>query len=346
MKNIINKLLVLTIGSSLLFSCGQTKRDILIPYPNDITFEDLSLDRFSYSIPNQPFKSGNDKTGIVTVNVKSNGDGTYSGFAMSNKNWRSYPWNLSSFGALNITPEQKKSSIDSTIFSVYTTRPNHTETYLVGCVKDDDANITLSSPAIVEHILVGNTTYNFLLESYGSTYSGTLDAQTQQYSFDGTPVRNIMNPNTSTTMYGRFRLPGPGGANLIRLAGAEILAKMAAGKTAADAARTAGKPADQVVADSTAAATATRKGFVKLTIDGYIGNVQTGAVDYWLAIRPGVDPENAELDYVAPDWFKVDLTALGTVDKLVFHLSSSYTDSNGKMLYPSFFCLDGIRLKK
>lgn len=346
MKTIINWLSILAIGSVMLVSCVKTNRDILVPYPNDITFEDQPLNRFAFKIPEAPFKAGNAKSGVVTMNVKNNGDGTFSGFAISNKNWRSYPWNLSSFASGGSTEKQMKESIDSTIFSVYTTRPNHTGTFLVASVKDDDANITLANASVVEHILVANTTYNFLLESYGSVYSGTLDEATQQYLPDGKPIRNIQNPNTSTSMYGQFSLPGPGGSTLIRLEGDEILAKVAAGKAAADAGRINGKTADQIIADSTDAADGVSKGYVKLTVNGFKGGSATGTVEYWLAIRPNVDAGNPDLDYIAPDWFKVDLTSLGSVDKLVFHLSSSYTDGMGSMLYPPFFCLDGIRLKK
>lgn len=331
-----------------IMSCTKTKRDVLIAYPNDINFEDQTLGRFAYNIPDGPFKSGDAASGIVTMNVKKNGDGTYSGFAVSNKNWRSYPWNLSpDFAPGSVTPSQIKSSIDSTIFSVYTTRPNKTNNFLVACVKGDDANITLSSASVVEHILVANTTYNFLLESYGSIYSGTINAANQQYSLTGTKVRNILNPNTSTAFYGRFTLPNAAGnTNTIRLAGDEILAKRAAGHTAAEASRLAGKLPAAVAADSTAVASALAKGYVKLTINGFNGSSATGKVDYYMAIRPNVDPANPTLSYIAPDWFSVNLNSLGTVDKLVFHMSSSYQDDMGNMLYPPYFCLDGIRLKK
>lgn len=345
-NNILTAITLFFIGSTVLFSC-KTKRDVLIPYANDITFEEQPLDRFSYNIPDAPFKAGDAASGIITVNVKNNGDGTFSGFAVSNKNWRSYPWNLSpDFAPAGLTPDQLQSSIDSTIFSVYTTRPNHTGTYLVGCVKDDDASITLDNASVVEHVLVANTTYNFLLESYGSIYSGTLDPATQQFLINGTKVRNIQNPNTSTAAYGRFTLPGPGGKNLVRLESDETLSKIAAGKAAADAARLSGKTVSEAAEDSTAAADALSKGYVKLTVNGFNGTSATGSVDYWLAVRPNVDPANPTLKYIAPDWFKVDLTSLGVVDKLVFHLSSSYKDSNGNMLYPPYFCLDGIRLQK
>ena len=346
MKLNINRIAMLGLGCALLFSCSKTKKDIQVPYPADITFEDIKSDWSTFKIPDANFSSGDAKTGRVTMNVKKNSDGSFSGFAISNKNWRSYPWSLSSFGPVGLAQDKIKASIDSTAFSVFTTRPNRTGNFLVASVKDDDANITLDKPSVVEHILVANTTYNYLLESYGSIYSGTLDAKTQSYLFTGTPIKNIMNPNQAPAMFGQFKLPGLNGENLIRLAGTEILAKAAAGKAAADAARLDGKDAATATADSTKAAAAIAKGYVKLTINGFKGGTATGNVDYYLAIRPNVDQQLPQLSYIAPDWFKVDLSSLGTVDKLVFHLSSSYVDGNGKMLYPPYFCLDGIRVKK
>ncbi len=347
MKKIKLYKVVLFVTGLFFLSCTKIKRDVLIPYPDDILFEDQTLGTFTFNIPTAPFSSGDAKTGVVTMNVKNNGDGTFSGFAVSNKNWCSYPWGLSpDFGPATPTAAQIKAGVDSTIFSVFTTTPNRTNNFLVACVKDDDANITLANPGIVEHILVANTTYNYLLETYGTNYSGTLTATTQEYSLTGTKVRNIQNPNTSTLMYGRFRLPGPGGSNLVRLAGHEILEKRKAGKAAADASRLAGNTPTKVAADSVAAYNAFFTGFVKLTVNGFRSGAATSSVDYWLAIRPNVDPANPTLNYIAPDWFKVDLTSLGAVDKLVFHLSSSYKDVSGNMLVPPYFCLDGIRLKK
>lgn len=333
--------------SSFLFACKKEDKGVAVPAPHDITFEELAPGELSFKIPDGPFKAGDASTGIVTLNTKKNPDGTFSGFAMSGKNWRSYPWNLSpDFAPATVTPEQVKSAIDSCIFSVYTNRPNYTGNYVVAGVKDDDAAITLERAAVVEHILVANTTYNFLLETYGSTFSGTLNPATQAYDLTGTKVRNPNNSNTSTERYGRFTLPGPGGSSLISLAGQEMLAKQAAGKSAADAARLAGKPAEQVAADSAAAADATAKGFVKLTVQGFNGEKATGAVDFWLAIRTNVDPALPAYNIILGDWYKVELSTLGAVDKLVFHLSSSDTDASGNMRTPPYFCLDGIRIRK
>jgi hypothetical protein len=336
--------------SSALISCKDEVKNVLIPYPNDINFEDQNLDRLSYRIPDAPFKAGDSKSGVITVNVKKNNDGTYSGFALSNKSWRSYPWSLSSHGpgAPNLTQAQLKSAIDSTVFSVYTTpAPSQTKNYLVGHAVGEDAAITLDNPAVVEHVLVANNTYNFLLANYGSKYSGTLDANTQEYDIvSGTAVRNPNNPNTAANMYGRFHLPGPGGVDVVRLAGSEILAKRAAGHAAAEAVRANPgglDPAEvetKAKADSTTAASQTFKGHIKLIAKGYNGTAATGTVEFWLAVRPNVDGENPTWDIIVNNWYKMDLTGLGTVTKIVFNMESS--DPN----IPPYFCLDGMRIKQ
>ena len=348
MKKKIFYLTLLWFFGGLLFPACQDEREILIPYPHDITFEDQQLGLFSFKIPTAPFKSGDAESGIVTVNVVNNGNGNYSGFAYSNKNSRHYPWPLSpTFApATPLTPAQIQNYVDSLRFSVNTSLPNKTLNYLVGCVKNDDAFITLEKPAIVEHILVANTSYNYLLATYGSIYSGTLNATTQEYTITGTVVRNPFIANTSTAMYGRFYLPGPNNVNLIRLAGYQILEKRKAGKAAADASRALGKSKAVVAADSTAAAATSNKGYIKLIVKGYLGSNQTGNTEFWLAVQTNMDATTPTLNYIAGNWFKVDLTKLGTVDKLVFNLASDYTDDTGKMLTPPYFCLDGIRIKK
>ncbi|MBE9599304.1 DUF4465 domain-containing protein [Pedobacter sp. MC2016-24] len=299
--------LMLAMNSIIFYSCKKDSK-ILIPYPEDITFEDQQLTDFTFKIPTAPFKSGDNKSGILTFNVKNNPDGSFSGFAVSNKNWRSFPWSLSPDfpPAGGLTPAKTKSCIDSCIFSVYSTKPNQTNNFLVAAVKDEDASFSIDKPTVVEHILVANTTYNFLLETYGSVYSGTLNATTQQYDINGAKVKNINIANPSTALYGRFTLPGPGGQNLTKLT----------------------------------------TGYVKLTVKGYNGSSATGSVDYYLAIRPTADPANPTASYILPNWDKVDLTALGPITRVVFSLSSSYQDGTGKMLVPPYFCLDGIRLKK
>ncbi|MGN6419641.1 MAG: DUF4465 domain-containing protein [Pseudobacter sp.] len=322
-------------------SCADEKKDVLLPYPNDINFEDLDPGRLTYNVPDAPFKAGDSKSGTVTINVKKENDGSFKGFAVSTKTWRSYPWTLSyTFGnpALSGTPKQL--ALDSTIFSVYTApAPSQTGTYLVGNTTGGEAIISWPQPRVVEHILAANNTYTYLLATYGSRYSGTLDATTQQYNTAGTKVRNPNNPNTGTDMYGIFFLPGPGDANITRLAGEEILGKRAAGHTAADAARAANKTPDQVKADSTTAADAWAKGNIKLTVTGYVDTKVTGKVEFYLAALPNVDPANPKYNFVMDNWNKVALSSLGEVNKLQFDVSSS------NPALPSYFCLDGLRLR-
>lgn len=337
-----NNLISIILIAALALSCKKEEKGKPIAQANDITFDELQPGELSFKIPDAPYKAGNTQSGIITVNVKKNPGSGFSGFAVSSKNWRSYPWNLSpDFAPAGITPEQVQASIDSCIFSVYTTKPNQTGNYLVARVQNDDAFLTLDRATVVEHILVANTSYNYLLETYGSIYSGTVDPVTQAFLINGAKVKNINIANPSTERYGRFTLPG----NLISFEAQELLAKRAAGKAAADAARAANKTPQQVAADSTTAAGTTFKGFVKLSVTGYNGEIATGTVDFWLAIRPKVDPLLPAYNVILGDWYKVDLASLGTINKLVFHLSSSDTDVTGNMRTPPYFCLDGIRLR-
>ena len=83
MKKIKLYKVVLFVTGLFFLSCTKIKRDVLIPYPDDILFEDQTLGTFTFNIPTAPFSSGDAKTGVVTMNVKNNGDGTFSGFAVS-----------------------------------------------------------------------------------------------------------------------------------------------------------------------------------------------------------------------------------------------------------------------
>ncbi|UNY98535.1 DUF4465 domain-containing protein [Zhouia spongiae] len=332
----------------LMISCTD-ELDVKIPYPQDITFNEINLERFSYNIPDTPYKVGDAETGVITVNVSKNQNEGFSGFAVSNKNWRSYPWSLSpDFSpSAGLTAQDRQTAIDSTIFSVFTNQPNRTENYLVGNTKGNNAFITLDKPSMVEHVLVANTTYNYLLAAYGSVYSGTYNEESQSYMIDGDPVRNIQNPNTATSMYGRFHLPGPGNTDLMRLKGHEVLEKRKAGSAAAEITRNNGGTQSEIQADSLAAYNNLSTGYVKLIIEGYNNETVTGNVAFYLAVQPGVHPQNPDFDYVAADWYKVDLTELGIVDKLLFKMESSYVNEvTGEMVVPPYFCLDGIRLSK
>ncbi|MGY0425826.1 MAG: DUF4465 domain-containing protein [Polaribacter sp.] len=320
MKFIYNYIRIATaiLGLFWLSSC-EDKVELRIPYPNDITFNELTLGRFTYEIPNAPFTAGNDKSGTITVNVTGTGSRNYTGFALSNKNWRSYPWNLSPDFAPSggITAAEKQQSIDSTAFSVYTLGSNRTKNYLIGHAAGDDAFFTLNTPAVVEHVLIANTSYNFLLETYGSIYSGTYDKEdTQSYKIDGRKAQNISIPNRAFTRYGRFSLPAPNGVTAVRLRSNSILAKRAAGTAAAEAIRNAGGTEADAKKDSIAAYKSLNTGYVKLSIEGYLNKTKTGDVDFYLAALPNTDPKHPDYNSILNDWAPEDLTSLGKVDKV------------------------------
>ncbi len=71
-----------------LAACADDK-DVLAPVPNDVTLNELSLERFTHIIPDGGFTSKAAHKNSVTFNTKKNNDGTYAGFAYSNRNNRS-----------------------------------------------------------------------------------------------------------------------------------------------------------------------------------------------------------------------------------------------------------------
>lgn len=68
-------------------ACSDDK-DVLAPVPNDVTLNELELDRFTHAIPDGGFTSKAAHRNSVTFNTKKNSDGTYAGFAYSNRNNR------------------------------------------------------------------------------------------------------------------------------------------------------------------------------------------------------------------------------------------------------------------
>ena len=372
------------VGLTVLSSCAEQYL-AEIPYPEDITFNELALDRFSYQVADAPFEVGDNASGKITFNVVKTGEGRdYSGFALSNRNFRSYPWELSApEGELvtdvlnNITDDEKQAAINSTAFSVYTEDINRTENYLVGNTAGDNAYFSLATPSTIGHILVANTTYNALLAKYGAIYSENLVAETQMYNIEGDPRSNPNIDNSSREAV--YSLPGVDGTlNTLRLAGVEYFEKEAvrADKTAelgGDAgAEAIGNAAVEQYkldypsrANSTywlgraydegvevgyteviqAAVDAYANGHVTLHIEGFLNGSSTGIVDVYLSLLVGVDVENPEWEFTVSDWNRVDLTSLGEVDKVLFKMSSSYLNTDGTMVYPTTFCLDGIRLQ-
>lgn len=335
------------LGLSLfLGSCSKETKDSLTPYPEDITFNELEMDRFSFKFI-EGAQSGSDKAGFVSFSGKRLPSGDFEGFALSNKNYRSFPWSLSyTFGKPTLAGQERQTAIDSTLFSVFTNVPNRTENYLVGNAGSGKAVINIKTPSEVEHILVANTTYGYLQTFYGSTYSGTLNKVTQAYESTGTKVRNPLIPNTATTMYGVFYLPQVQGSDLIRLDGYVTLEKEKAGNTAKKAALDAGKTAEEAQGAYDKAYADRKLGQVKLIIEGYSGGNKVGEVTHFLAVRAGVNPDNPTHSYTQNNWVAVGLRNLGKVDQLRFKMDGDYRDAQGKLLTPQYFCLDGIRLKK
>jgi len=73
----------------------------------------------------------------------------------------------------------------------------------------------------------------------------------------------------------------------------------------------------------------------KVTITGYLNNVKTAAVDYYLA-----DFRNGKT-FLPNTWNKVDVSALGNVDKVIFTFDSSDKGQWG-MNTPAYACIDNI----
>lgn len=130
--------------------------DLVIPHATNITFEELKLQqRFSHAIPDGGFSCD----GLKFNTVKS-GSQLAAGFCYSNRNDRSFVWN------------NDEVSMDSIRYSIKTTRPNFTGTYLVCHVNGDDAFFTLDKPRVIDYLLVGNTTWTWLCMTYGDSFTG------------------------------------------------------------------------------------------------------------------------------------------------------------------------------
>ncbi len=73
----------------------------------------------------------------------------------------------------------------------------------------------------------------------------------------------------------------------------------------------------------------------KIIIEGKNQNISTGTVEYYLA-----DFRNG-LTFVENTWHEINLTTLGTVDKLEFYLESSDVGAYG-INTPTYFCFDDL----
>ena len=76
----------------IAFMACSDDKDVLAPVPNDVTLNELELGRFTHAIPDGGFTSKAAHKNSVTFNTKKNSDGTYAGFAYSNRNNRSFTW--------------------------------------------------------------------------------------------------------------------------------------------------------------------------------------------------------------------------------------------------------------
>lgn len=331
MKRITNYIIVVTLilGVFSLWSCEDEIKISKLDFPNDVTFnpgEGLSIDvpYLTFVVPTAPYKAKAYKTGEITFNVKKNSDGTHAGFALSSKNYRSYPWSTSKPLGNNPSVAKIKEAVDSSIYSVYSgSYPNQLKTFTVVRPQGDDAFFTLDKPRVIEHVLVANTTYNYLLLNYGSRYSSKLNSTTKLYEeMDGSKLAAVRNPNipdASSAKFAVWYLPDPygfgGGSDFRSLTGQQALVQ-------------------------------TPKGYFKITAKGYLNGQLTATNDYFLAALTGVAPAPYDKwNIIQSQWAKWDLSSLGSVDKVVFYLDSSDKDSNGKMRTPPYFCMDGIRLK-
>lgn len=184
-----------------------------------------------------------------------------------------------------------ETAVDSMRYSVWSTKPNNTGTYLVCHINGDDAYFTLDKPKKIEYILVSNTTWDYLAMTYGDTY--------------GTAEKPMQNPNIPSKPKGIWHTYVEGGVKKFG-----------------------------------------ENDYFIVTAKGYLAGSETGSVSFDLACKKGHNADHPTWDYVVADWMKMDLTALGTVDKVVFYLDSSDKDENGKMRTPAWFCLDGFQFAK
>ncbi|MDR0505415.1 MAG: DUF4465 domain-containing protein [Dysgonamonadaceae bacterium] len=286
-----NKLL--TIIPFLLFllavtACQKDELDLVIPYNDDITLNELKLDKdFTHVVPDGGF----DSKGIHFNTVKGSNGQLEAGFAYSNRSNRSFTWTGT------------EAALDTNRYSVFTVRPNRTETYAVARVKGDDAYFTLDKPRIIEHILAANTTYAFLALTYGDYYGGSITKNEITGKMD---TATVANPRVPSAPRGVWYTYVPGGVKKMSTAD---------------------------------------KDFYRIIAKGYLNGTPTKTLKFDLACC-GSNPEHPAWDYIVDDWYKFDLTDLGTVDKVVFNVESSDVDPAGNIRTPTWFCLDGIRLKR
>jgi hypothetical protein len=271
--NAMKKNILILLSIVVMLVACTDKNELLVPIPDDITFNELTLAPYTHEIPAGGFTSGG-----IKFNTVKKSDGTFSGFAYSNQNNRSFVWT------------NTRQARDTNILSVYTNYRNLTEVFAVGCADNaSDTYFTLDGPAVIEHMLIANNTYNFLAMNYGPN-SGSV----------------IANPNIPSAPKALWNTYAPGVERKLNQNG----------------------------------------DYYKVIIKGYNGNTLTGSIDAYLLCRKTADPENPDFSFLRTDWIAVDMSVLGPVTKVVFTTDTSYKDGDGNHLIHSYFCIDGIRLRK
>lgn len=153
-KSYILRLVFFYLTSLFCISCNDDL-DLVIDYPTNITFEKLPITgRFVHMIPDNGFSIN----GLNFNTVKSSDGQLSGGFCYSNRSMRSFVWSNST------------EAMDSIRYSVYTNKPNDTGIYLVCHVSDNNAYFTLDKAQVIDYILVGNTTWDYLAMTYGDTF--------------------------------------------------------------------------------------------------------------------------------------------------------------------------------
>lgn len=176
----------LMIGAGVFASCSD-ELELRVPYPTNITLNELELGRFTHNVPDGGFKSD----GIHFNTVKDSNGQLEAGFCYSNRSMRSFTW------------AGDEISLDSVRYSVWTTRPNTTKVYAVCHVKGDDAYFTLDKPSKIEYLLVSNTTWNYLAMTYGDEYC-EIDKETGE-------KKPVANPNVPSKPLGIWKTYIEGG---------------------------------------------------------------------------------------------------------------------------------------
>jgi hypothetical protein len=79
----------------------------------------------------------------------------------------------------------------------------------------------------------------------------------------------------------------------------------------------------------------------KVTITGINTGGEASSIDFYLA---DYRFENNKRDYIITEWTEIDLADLGSVNQIRFTISSSKTDTEGKMITPEEICIDNLKV--